>query len=198
MARVFPNAVTSRTRLEDFVRAGIDRRVPVMGADKKPIEIGKGKRKRIQTRIESTDPKGRIADLHALRTTLGTQLARAGVAPQEAQKIMRLSDYRTTLKLYTVLGLHDSAGAIAKLRSIKDPGWESAKATGSDGRGVDATPSNLQRESQHVRRDSVRVGDTGRVERHAGKNPGSLALPQEKRPNREFSRGKDEMERAER
>ncbi len=31
-----------------------------------------------------------------LRTTLGTQLARAGVAPQITQRIMRHADFRTT------------------------------------------------------------------------------------------------------
>ena len=55
------------------------------------------------------EPDGWVIDLHALRTTLGTQLARAGVAPQIAQRIMRHADYRTTLKHYTVLGLADTA-----------------------------------------------------------------------------------------
>lgn len=36
--------------------------------------------------------------LHARRTTLGTVLARLGVAPQVAQQILRHKDYRTTLR----------------------------------------------------------------------------------------------------
>ena len=85
--RVFPTAVTNLTRKLDFKRAGID----------KP------------------DAQGRIADLHALRATLGTRLARAGVAPQVAQRIMRHADYRTTLKHYTMLSLADTTSAMQLL-----------------------------------------------------------------------------------
>ncbi len=51
-ANVFPTAVTDTTRKKDYKRAG----------------------------IVLVDEVGRVADLLALRTTLGTQLARAGVA----------------------------------------------------------------------------------------------------------------------
>ena len=53
-----------------------------------------------------------------LRTTLGTQLARAGVAPQITQRIMRHADFRTTNRHYTVLGLADTAAAIDSLPGI--------------------------------------------------------------------------------
>ena len=59
-AKVFPTAVTDVTRRKDFKRAGI------------PLE----------------DSEGRVADLHALRTTLGTLLARHGANPQVARQIM--------------------------------------------------------------------------------------------------------------
>ena len=80
---VFPTVVTDVTRRKDFERAGI-----------------------------KADDQGRVADLHALRTTLGTMLARQGVAPQVAQRLMRHSDYRTTLSHYTNLGLKDTAAAV--------------------------------------------------------------------------------------
>ncbi len=86
-AKVFRTAVTDATRQRDYERAG----------------------------IPQTDEDGRTADLHALRTTLGTDLARNGVAPQIAQKIMRHSNYQTTLNHYTVLGLTDTAAAISTL-----------------------------------------------------------------------------------
>lgn len=107
-ARVFPETVTDLTRRKDFKRAGI------------PL----------------VDDDGRVADLHALRTTLGTQLARAGVTPQVAQRMMRHSDYRTTLSHYTVLGLSDTAGAVAALPSIGTP--DARQATGT----TDARPEN--------------------------------------------------------
>ncbi len=65
---------------------------------------------------DDTFAKGRVVDLHALRTALGTNLARSGVAPQIAQKIMRHADYRTRLKHYTDLQLCDSSSALASVR----------------------------------------------------------------------------------
>lgn len=93
--RVFPKEVTNVTRKRDFERAG----------------------------IELVDERGRVADLHGLRATLGTRLARAGVAPQVAQRLMRHADYRTTLQHYTMLSLADTVAAMTRL-----PG-------GGDGRG---------------------------------------------------------------
>ena len=101
-ANVFPTAVTDTTRKKDFKRAG----------------------------IALVDEEGRVADLHALRTTLGTQLARAGVTPQAAQRMMRHSDYRTTLKHYTVLGLSDTFAAIDQVPGIGAA--EVAAKTGTD------------------------------------------------------------------
>ena len=85
--RIFPTAVMNRTRQRDFERA----------------EIG------------GPDSQGRVADLHSLRATLGTMLARDGVAPQVAKQIMRHADYSTTLQHYTTLTLKDSASAVARL-----------------------------------------------------------------------------------
>src|SRR5690606_6036171 len=95
------------------------------------------------TRIVAEDDEGRVIDLHALRTTLGTKLARAGVAPQIAQRIMRHGDYRTTLAHYTVLGLTDTAGAMAGV-CIDGPSDQREAATGTDGRlsGTRQKPGN--------------------------------------------------------
>lgn len=130
-ARVWSDTVGNITRQKDFLRAGIAKRVPVLDAAGKPIMVGEGENAKPKTRISTEDDEGRVIDLHALRTTLGTQLARAGVAPQVAQKIMRHSDYATTLRHYTVLGLHDTSAAVAKLPTIRTPGRESQAATGT-------------------------------------------------------------------
>ena len=92
-ARVFPQAVSDETRREDFARAGIPER----------------------------DEGGRVADLHSLRTTLGTNLARAGVAPQHARDMLRHSDIKTTMAHYTALRLSDTARAIEALPRIAAP-----------------------------------------------------------------------------
>ena len=102
MAKVFTTDVTNETRKKDFKRAGIALR----------------------------DEEGQVADLHSLRTTLGTNLARAGVVPQVAQKIMRHADYKTTQRHYTVLGLNDTAKALEMIRV--EPAATAQHATGTD------------------------------------------------------------------
>ncbi len=120
-SKVFTTAVTSLTQLKDFERANL-----------KP------------------DEQGRVVDLHALRATLGTQLARQGVAPQVAQQILRHSDYKTTLKHYTVLGLSDTAKAINQLPAIGDPQRDAATGT------CDAKPQHThQQYSQQSERQTV-------------------------------------------
>jgi len=141
-ARVFPTEVTNETRLKDFLRAGLARRMVVTDAGDKPVLIGTGKRQRPKTRIVTEDEDGRVVDLHALRTTLGTQLARSGIAPQIAQRIMRHAEYKTTLKHYTVLGLTDTASAIRQLPRIDSPATkERDAATGT----YDADPHEKAR-----------------------------------------------------
>ena len=105
-ARVFASEVTNATRRRDFKRA----------------------------RIKLVDEFGAVADLHGLRTTLGTRLSRAGIAPQIAQRLMRHSDYRTTLRHYTRLTLDDSAAALSRLAPIESKPAEEQRArkTGSD------------------------------------------------------------------
>ena len=104
-----------------------------------------------------------MADLHALRTTLGTRLARHGAKPQVARQIMRHSDYKTTLKHYTVLGLDDTVGAINQLPAIGAP--EPAKATGT----MDVSP-NPQQYPQQSGHDSVRNG-AKRCDDDRGRSP---------------------------
>ena len=133
-AKVFPTTVTDRTRRLDFLRAGLAREEIVRDEHGNPVMTGKRK-PRPQTRILCEDEEGRVIDLHAMRTTLGTNLARAGVAPQLAQRIMRHSDYRTTLKHYTVLGLTDTSRAMADVPAVGSTN-HAAEATGTH----DATP----------------------------------------------------------
>jgi integrase len=54
--------------------------------------------------IEFIDAKGRRADFHSLRHTLGINLALAGTAPRVAMEAMRHSDIRLTSKTYTDTG----------------------------------------------------------------------------------------------
>ena len=68
-----------------------------------------------RAQIAKVDGEGRRADLHALRATLGTQLARIGTAPQVTQRIMRHASLETTQKHYTLLTLDDQRRALSSL-----------------------------------------------------------------------------------
>ena len=136
-AKVFPETVVNLTRQRDFLRAGLAREEVVTDENGEPIMIGK-RNPRPKTRIVTYDEEGREIDLHAMRTTLGTNLARAGVAPQLCQKILRHADYKTTLKHYTVLGIADTSKAINQLPNIQHKYREAATGT------CDANPENAR------------------------------------------------------
>lgn len=70
--------------------------------------------------IEKRDARDLVVDIHALRTTTGTMLARAGVPPAVTQRILRHADMATTLKHYTALNRRDQVEALARLE-IPDP-----------------------------------------------------------------------------
>jgi len=68
--------------------------------------------------IEKVDSEGRTVDIHSLRHTFGTMLARSGVIPQAAQKLMRHSKIELTMNLYTHLDLADISSAVQGLPSL--------------------------------------------------------------------------------
>lgn len=61
------------------------------------------------------DDEGRRADIHALRHTFGTSLSQNGVSPRVAMELMRHTDLRLTMKLYTDPRIFDLAGAVSKI-----------------------------------------------------------------------------------
>jgi integrase len=65
--------------------------------------------------IPYRDAAGRVFDFHALRAQFGSDLARAGVSIQHAQKLMRHHSPVMTAKHYTLLDRADMAGAVEKL-----------------------------------------------------------------------------------
>jgi integrase len=60
-------------------------------------------------------------DFHCLRHTFGTRLARAGVHPRTAQRLMRHSTIELTLRHYTHLQFSDDVQAVAKLGGLCPP-----------------------------------------------------------------------------
>ena len=58
-----------------------------------------------------------MLDFHAFRTTLGTMLAKAGVPPLHAKRIMRHASIETTDRHYTGLELADLGRQIERIGS---------------------------------------------------------------------------------
>lgn len=86
--------------------------------------------------IPEVDDRGRVVDVHALRTTFGTHLSKGGVPLRTAQAAMRHSDPKLTANVYTDPALLDVAGALDSLPSLPlDPQdcGEALRATGTNG-----------------------------------------------------------------
>ncbi len=80
--------------------------------------------------VPKRDDRGRTVDVHAMRTTFGTMLSRAGVAPRTAQEAMRHSDIKLTMGVYTDPRLLDVRGAVEKLPAFPVVGGEEPPAAG--------------------------------------------------------------------
>jgi integrase len=74
-----------------------------------------------RARIPQTDGEGRVVDFHSLRYTCGTWLAQAGTAPRVAMEVMRHTDMKLTMNLYTDPTLLNTAGAVSALPSLYGP-----------------------------------------------------------------------------
>jgi integrase len=89
--------------------------------------------------IDWTDVEGRRADFHSLRHTYETKLSKSGVSPREAMELMRHTDLKLTMKVYTDPRIFDLAGAVERFPMPHADQRNTAIATGTDGR-----PANQQ------------------------------------------------------
>ena len=74
-----------------------------------------------QAGIPFKDGLGRRVDFHALRHTFGSMLAKAGIAPRVAMSLMRHTDMRLTMNVYTDAGVLDLSGAVDSLPHVDRP-----------------------------------------------------------------------------
>lgn len=94
---------------EDFVFRGQMPRIPTF------------KRDLAAAGIPFEDVRGRRIDLHALRKTYGTMLAAAGVSPRVAMELMRHSDMKLTMGVYTDVAQLPMIAETARLPSLSLP-----------------------------------------------------------------------------
>ena len=88
--------------------------------------------------IDYVDSSGRVSDFHALRYSLGTMLAQAGTSPRTSMEIMRHTDMKLTMNVYTDPRLLDTTSAVEQLPNLDTPVTETERAvrTGTDDRPI--------------------------------------------------------------
>lgn len=74
----------------------------------------------VQAGLPTRDGAGRLLDFHSLRVSTGTILARAGVPPAVAQRILRHHDPKLTMKHYTKLALADLTRAVNSIAPVAE------------------------------------------------------------------------------
>jgi integrase len=107
--------------------------------------------------IPKRDKRGRTIDVHALRGTFGTHLARAGVDAVTLKALMRHKRIETTLKHYVDDGLLEVDRAVSTLPALlaEPADTESVRATGTnDVRAVALTVALTSGHTRHA--ESIR------------------------------------------
>ena len=123
--------------------------------------------------IPKRDKRGRTIDVHALRGTFGTHLARAGVDAVTLKTLMRHKRIETTLRYYVDEGLLEVDRAVGTLPALlaEPAGTEVTRATGTDdARAVAlnvALTSGRTRHTQSTRGNCADSDDCGVVDANA-------------------------------
>jgi hypothetical protein len=99
--------------------------------------------------IPKRDDRGRTVDVHAMRGTFASHLARAGVSPVTLKTLMRHARIETTLKHYADPALLDVAGAVEMLPAVTTASTVGVVATGTDSVAL-GVALNLGRSRQNV------------------------------------------------
>ena len=134
----------------------------IMPADAQPTEkvfasvpkMATFKRDLERAGIKHCDGAGRVIDYHALRVSYGTMLAKAGVAPRVAMELMRHTDMRLTMGIYTDPRILDTSRAVDTLPSLSDRPEDGRQRTATLKTGTDDMPVSGPDESIALNRDS--------------------------------------------
>ena len=102
--------------------------------------------------VPYTDGSGRYADMHSLRHSFITNLAKSGVHPKQAQDLARHSDINLTLTRYSHTIMPDLSSG---------PDRETARATGTDGLCLQAS---LQEKPTSARSTLSSIGQVRELE----------------------------------
>ena len=72
----------------------------------------------VRAGVAFEDEQGRRADFHSLRMTFGTNLTVSGASPRVVMELMRHSDIKLTMKIYTDPAQLRLSEAVLKLSSV--------------------------------------------------------------------------------
>ena len=126
--------------------------------------------------IPKRDERGRTVDVHAMRGTFASHLARAGVSPVTLKTLMRHARIETTLKHYADPALLDVAGAVEMLPAM------SAASASAVATGTDAVALTVALTSGRARQNVALSGNRAEARRRDSKpvlpqrSPGNTAL----------------------
>jgi hypothetical protein len=109
----------ARTRARESGAAAPSRLPPDTPLFDVPAQLSKIMNRDLKTAgIPKRDERDRTLDVHALRTTFGTWMSQAGVAPRVAQAAMRHSKLDLTMNVYTDPKMLDVARAVDALPAL--------------------------------------------------------------------------------
>lgn len=111
--------------------------------------------------INWKDSDGRRADVHALRHTYGTMLSKSGASPREAMELMRHTDLKLTMKVYTDPRIFDLSSAVERLPIPSANESAIVAVTGTDGKvdDGDGWRESATRASTEISIPSTGIGD---------------------------------------
>jgi integrase len=107
--------------------------------------------------LAKVDGQGRKLDIHALRHSFATRLARRGVALIHAQRLLGHSDPKLTAQVYTHLDVEDLRGAIAAIDAAVPTGSGRAGRTGRSGAEAASPPPNTDRSGRNTAGHAARL-----------------------------------------
>ena len=128
--------------LRQNVAAELRRAKPADAAPETPVFGRIPRRRDLKPDLERAgipykDADGRQADFHSLRMPFGTMLAQRSAAPRTTMELMRHTDLRLTMIVYTYPSILDTAGAVEDLPDLARPS-EAAAARLTDTNGAPA------------------------------------------------------------
>jgi len=121
---VFGGIRAERVRLAEAMKADLEAARTAWLENAGDDEVERQRREQTDFLVFE-DSAGRFADFHCLRHTAGSLLAAGGVHPSVAKEILRHTDIRLTMNLYT----HAYGGAVAAaVEGLPDVGLKTADA----------------------------------------------------------------------